>query len=145
MEQFQSTNNQGRDYLSINTKYVGVVYRDKKKHQHLFVGKVTRRVLHEKDSAAAALGLECLKKKHGVTANILEVVPSHLNKGIDVFALHDVISKQLTVMPKTCGKMEFPEYLQLCDTFNTLKNIDRGQIRIFASNSENNIFIFSLF
>ena len=61
-------------------KYVGVVYRDKKKQQHLSVGKVTRRFLHEKDSAAAALEVECLKKKHGATDNILEVVPSHLNK-----------------------------------------------------------------
>ena len=87
-----------------------------------------RRFLHEKDSAAAALEVECLKKKHGVTDNILEVVPSHLTKGIGVFALHDVISKPLTVIPKTCGKMEFPEYRQLCDTFSILKNIDREQI-----------------
>ena len=35
-------------------KYVGVVYRGKKKQQHLFVGKVTRRFLHEEHSAAAA-------------------------------------------------------------------------------------------
>ena len=33
-------------------KYVGVVYRDKKKQQHLFVGKVTRRFLHEKEILA---------------------------------------------------------------------------------------------
>ena len=58
----------------------------------------------------------------------MEVVQYHLNKDIDVFALHDVISKPLTVIPKTCGKMEFPEYRQLCDTFSTLKNIDREQI-----------------
>ena len=53
-----------------------MVYRDNKKQQYLFVGKVTRRFLHEKDSAAAALEVKCLKKKHGVTDNILEVVPS---------------------------------------------------------------------
>ena len=59
---------------------------------------------------------------------LLEVVPSQLNKDIDVFAIHAMISKPLTVIPKTCGKMEFPEYCELCDTFSMLKNINREQI-----------------
>ena len=75
-----------------NIIYVGVVYHDKKKQQHLFVGKATRRFLHDVDSAAAALEVECLKKKYEVTVNILEVVPSNPNKDIDVFATHNVIS-----------------------------------------------------
>ena len=106
-------------------KYVGVIFKDKKSQEHLFVGKILKRFLLDKGVAAAALEVECLKKKHGLSNNIFEPVPSHLDRDIGIFPLHDVISKPLKVIPKIGGKLEIPSYIDLAASFRGLKNIKR--------------------
>ena len=92
------------------------------------MGKITRRFLLDQGGAAAALEVECLKKKHGISTTILEVVPPHLKRDIGVFPLHNVISKPLLVTPKIGGKLDIPEYHDLVKTFNYIKNINREQL-----------------
>ena len=71
-------------------KYVGgVVYRNKQNQKHLFVGKVTRRFLHEKDSAAATLEWNAYRR------NMELMITSWKLYHTRVFALHNSDTKNL--------------------------------------------------
>ena len=59
-------------------QYFGAIFYDKKKTPDVYVGKVLRRFLNDEQRVASALEFDGLKKKHGVTNNILEVIPEHL-------------------------------------------------------------------
>lgn len=106
-------------------KYVGAIFVERKTRPHLYIGKITKCFLNDNQGLPAALKIDCLKPKHGCLDNILEGIPSHLPPDIDVFPMHNVISKPLMAIHIGVNKIEFPEYPQIVSHFKYLKSMDR--------------------
>ena len=97
----------------INKYYAGI-YFDVKKKTHLFVGKATKRFLVDENGLAAALELDCFKKKVGFKDNILEDYQPHQKRDVAIFPVQHIISSDLVCVQETSRrgsiKFEFPEY-----------------------------------
>ena len=119
--------------LSVNkddivNKYFGTIFCNRKNNEHLFVGRAEKLFINEEQQVVSAIQLNCLKKKHGTSNNILEEYLIHLSGDIDVFPVWNIITPPLKMIPKTSGKLEFPGYQDVLKTFQNVKSSPKEEI-----------------
>ena len=107
---------------SIVGKWFACIYGSGRK-QKLYVAKVRRRFLFDKDGPTESVELECLKPNVG-SGNILESAPPHL-PDIDRFDISNVIAGPIIVKPLKSGRWEVPSYNNLKTIFNFAVKINR--------------------
>ena len=104
-------------------KWYAAIYLGKRKEQ-IYVGRATKRFLSEKDGPATCLELDCLKPHFG-SGSILESVPAHLERDVDIFAIQDIFAGPLTVNPLKGDKWDVPQYEKVKKTFELVVKLDR--------------------
>ena len=107
-------------------KWYACIYETKKKN-HLYIGKAVKRFLDDKEGPVNGLEIECLKPHVG-TGNVLESVPEHLERDVDVFPAYCIIDGPLHVIPLKGGKWEISEYTNLKEKFERVEKMDRKTI-----------------
>ena len=110
---------------SIIGKWYAVVYNTKCTII-LFVGKITKRFLDDKNGPVDGLEVRCLKPKVG-SGTIVEDTQAHL-PDISLFNLADVIYGPLEVVLLMGGKFDVMEYQLAVEHFNHVKNMDRSSL-----------------
>ena len=80
-----------------------------KKKQQLYVGKVTKRFLADEDGPTESIKLDCLKPHFG-SGTVLDAIPAHLPRDIDLFPIENFIAGSLIVKPLKGNKWEIPEF-----------------------------------
>ena len=93
----------------------------------LYVGKVIRRFLREKNGIAQFLEINCLQPAIKTTTTELIEFPSHLGEDIGLFAIPDVIAGPLQGLYLGQGKWSFPDYPDCVSTFIMVTKIDRDE------------------
>ena len=78
----------------------------------------------DKDGPISALEIDCLKPHVGCDS-ILESVPEHLGRDIDVFPTPNIIGGPLEVHPLKGGRWNVPSYQELKKTYNKYCAINR--------------------
>ena len=63
----------------------------------LYIGKVTRPFLTERDGFLDSVELDCLKPAYGPSSTILEEPPEHLGKDIGCFKAYNIIACRLPI------------------------------------------------
>jgi len=101
-------------------KWYAVTY-ETKRTSRLFIGKIVKRFLTDKDGSVESLEIRCLKPKVGYQTTI-EDTPEHL-PDISVFNLTDVIYGPLEVISVRGGKFNVPNYEKVVEQFNNVKKI----------------------
>ena len=104
-------------------KYFAAIYVHNNKPR-LYLGKVIRRFLEDPDSLASGLELDCLKPPTG-NDGILEELPSHLARDIDIFPLYNIIAGPLEATLMKGNKWLFKSYQDVKATFAMVKKIER--------------------
>ncbi|XP_065064643.1 uncharacterized protein LOC135690884 [Rhopilema esculentum] len=95
-----------------------------KKSQQIYIGKVTKRFLADVDGPATGIELDCLKPHFG-SGTVLEGIPSHLPRDIDLFDIENVFAGPLLVKPVKGNKWEVPDYEDVKRAFDIISKIDR--------------------
>ena len=103
-----------------------MVCRDffREKSQQIYIGKVTKRFLADVDGPATGIELDCLKPHFG-SGTVLEGIPSHLPRDIDLFDIENVFAGPLLVKPVKGNKWEVPDYEDVKRAFDIISKIDR--------------------
>ena len=104
-------------------KWFGAIFIEKKKHV-LYVGKATKRFLADSDGPAESIELDCLKPHFG-SGKILEGIPDHLPRDLDIFKVSDIIAGPLDVNILRGNKWEVKEYDDVKRTFEQVTKFDR--------------------
>lgn len=108
---------------SVVQQWYGIIYNGKKKG-HLYVGKATRRFLHDVDGPVSGIEFDCLKPHIG-TGTVLSSIPDHLERDISIFSIHDIIDGPLEVIPLKSGKWNVPAYSKLKEKFERVVKLNR--------------------
>ena len=90
----------------------------------LFVGKVSRRFLKDKDGIAHFLELDCLKQATGSTVELYEI-PSHLPIDTGLFEIPNVIAGPLNGIYINDAKWKFSEYPAVVQMFEMVIKLNR--------------------
>ena len=98
-------------------KWYAVIFKGKNKPM-LYVGKVKKRFLEDKDGPVTDIMLLCLKPKVG-SGTILEDSPTHFEKFADLIPLVDVIAGPLIVEPLEGNTFNVPKYEDVVRIFDT--------------------------
>jgi len=107
---------------SILGKWYAVIYSTKKTDQ-LFIGKIMKRFLTDKDGPVDFLEVRCLKPKVG-SGTLLDDTPAHL-PDISNFRLTDVIYGPLNVVPMKGGKFDVINYENVFNHYKSVKHLNR--------------------
>ena len=110
---------------SVMGKWYAVVYNTKRACR-LFVGKVIKRFLVDENGPVDSLEVRCLKPRVG-SGTLLDDTPEFL-PDISLFNLADVIYGPLEVVPMKAGKFDVPEYQQVVEHFDCVKNLERNSL-----------------
>ena len=76
------------------------------------------------DGPATGIELDCLKPHFG-SGTVLEGIPSHLPRDIDLFDIENVFAGPLLVKPVKGNKWEVPDYEDVKRAFDIISKIDR--------------------
>ena len=123
MIEFWKSLNSPKSEEDIIQKWYGCIYNARKKN-HLYVGKAVRRFMDDVNGPVTALEIESLKPHVG-SGNILESIPEHLERDIDVFPIFNVIDGPLKVIPLKGGRWEVSAYESLKQKFEAAIIVDR--------------------
>ena len=93
------------------------------KSASLYIGRMKKRFLNDEGGMVLALELDCLKRKLGITDNILREAK---RKDVDVFPIKDVIQGPLQMNPLRGGCWECPSYKIIIKHFEEAKKLDRN-------------------
>ena len=110
-------------------KWYGVIFQkeNRRKSNILYVGKLMRRFLSEKDGPIESIEVKCLKPKFG-SGTVLEDTPSHLPDDLFIFPIVNVIiAGPLILEPIKGAKFTFSDYEELVKHFNLVSSIDRSE------------------
>ena len=120
-------------------KWFACVYKIKIK-PHLFIGKSIERFLHYENGPIAALSIDCLKPPIG-SGNILESIPWHLPRDIEMFPFQDIFYGWAQVLPMKNGKWSIPALSKIRDAFERYITIDRNKVSqtFYASQHRNEL------
>ena len=94
----------------------------------LYIGKVTRRFLTERDGFLDSVELDCLKPAYGPSSTILEEPPEHLGKDIGCFKAYDIIACCLPISCHLKHKWKYCNYPDLYSFFKMVDKVDRMEI-----------------
>ena len=116
----------------IGTKYIGAIYYNSKGKGILFVGKIDRRFLEDKNGPGHSMELDCLKPAIGRTT-VLDEIPRHLERDIGLFPIYDIMSGPLKMKKLTPGRWSVPGYPKLRKTFQIVEkmNLQREYRNLF--------------
>ena len=94
----------------------------------LYIGKVTRRFLTERDGFLNSVELDCLKPAYGPSSTILEEPPEHIGKDIGCFKAYDIIACRLPISYHLKHKWKYCNYPDLYSFFKMMDKVDRMEI-----------------
>lgn len=90
----------------------------------LYIGKVVRRFLEEKEGNVTQLEIMCLKPKIG-HGTIVEDTPLH-SKYTEIVDIINIFAGPLTAEAMKGNKFNFPNYPKIEQLFHTVVNVDRS-------------------
>ena len=114
----------------INAWYSAIFYEGKKKGT-LYLGRIKKRFLKEKDGTVDSFELACFKPSAAPSATVIEEPPIHLGPDLSLFRASDIIAgplKSVTYMESR--KWRFMEYFKLYNYYKMVQKIDRQAIYI---------------
>ena len=107
------------------------MYNSGKKKGTLYLGRVTKRFLSEKDGPVDELELDCLKPALGPSTTILEEPPNHLGKDLGMFKAYDIIAAPRELTYCEGQKWKFENYGRLHRYFEILERSKLKRINMF--------------
>ena len=94
----------------------------------LYIGKVTRWFLTERDRFLHSVELDCLKPAYGPSSTIFEEPPEHLGKDIGYFKAYNIIACRLPTSYHLKHKWKYCNYPDLYSFFKMMDKVDHMEI-----------------
>ena len=116
-------------------KWFACVYQMKNKPR-LFIGKLIKWFLRDKNGPIAALSIDYLKLLIG-SGNILGSVPPRLPSIIGVFPFQDIFYEPIEVLPMKNGRWSVPELPKIRCFWNSSNHWQKQSQAFYASQQSN--------
>ena len=112
----------------LNAWYAGIFYGVKKKGT-LYLGRITKRFLKEKDGPVDCFGVNCLKPLSAPSNTALEEPPIHLSPDLGLFNSYNIIAGLLQSVTYVEGrKWRYMNYPLLYNYYKLVEKLDRKVI-----------------
>ena len=112
----------------VNAWYAGIFYGAKKKGT-LYLGRITKRFLKEKDGPVDCFEVNCLKPLSAPSNIVLEERPIHLSPDLGLFNSYDIIACPLQSVTYVEGrKWRYMNYHFLYNYYKLVKKLDHKVI-----------------
>ena len=82
----------------------------------------------DENGTVEAFQIDCLKPRVG-TGTVLDGIPSHLPRDLEIFPISNIISEPLRMIPLKGNRWDVPDYNNLEAFFKEVIKIDREAVR----------------